>query len=277
VEGIVEMTLDATRNFRAKLTQERLFAWHASLFPTGRSDMRQLTVGAWRTKEAGPMQVVSGAYGREKVHFQAPDAGRVPGEMAEFLDWFNSPGAIDPVLVAGKAHFWFVTIHPFEDGNGRIARAIADLTLARADGTEQRFYSMSTQIEAQRKEYYRVLEAMQRGDGDITLWMQWFLECLGRAIDQAENALATVLFKAQTWRRINQRPVNDRQRLVINRLLDGFQGFLTTSKYARIAKCSTDTALRDIRELVQRGVLKQNAAGGRSTSYRLVDDRQGEA
>jgi Fic family protein len=191
--------------------------------------------------------------------------------MSRFMQWFNAPTAADPVLKAGIAHFWFVTVHPFEDGNGRIARAIADMALARADGTPDRFYSMSAQIEAERKEYYRELEAAQRGEQDITRWLDWFLGCLGRAIDGADASLGAVLHKAKLWQRINRRPVNDRQRLVINRLLNGFKGFLTTSKYAKLAKCSADTALRDIRELLERGILAQNAAGGRSTSYKLAD------
>jgi len=262
------------------------------------------------------MQVVSGAYGHERVHFEAPDAGRLGSEMARFLAWFNAPASIDPVLKAGVAHFRFVTIHPFEDGNGRIARAIADLALARADGTKDRFYSMSSRIEAERKDYYRELESAQRGDVDITRWLAWFLGCLDRALDGADQTLAAVLFKARLWQRINLHPVNDRQRLVINRLLsraegefptpgsqpgpayreraqrasrtvatgsgptgetgttqdrlDGFQGFLSTSKYAKLAKCSTDTALRDILELLKRGILVQNPGRGRSTSYRLA-------
>lgn len=271
VEGVVEMMLDATQNFEAPLTKERLFNWHAALFPTGRSGMGRITVGGWRPNEAGAMQVVSGPIGREKVHFGAPAAERLDSEMTALLGWFNAAPPLDPVLKAAVAHFWFVTIHPFEDGNGRIARAIADMALARADGTKERFYSMSAQIEVERKDYYRQLEAAQRGDLDITSWLTWFLGCLGRAIEGAEQVLASVLYKAKLWQRINRRPVNDRQRLVINRMLDGFQGFLTTSKYAKLAKCSPDTALRDIRELLERRVLVQNSGGGRSTSYRLAD------
>jgi Fic family protein len=271
VEGIVEMMLDATGNFEAKLTKERLFAWHASLFPTGRRGMSRIAVGAWRPKAAGPMQVVSGPLGGERVHFEAPEAERLDSEMDKFLEWFNTPVETDPVLKAGIAHFWFVTIHPFEDGNGRIARAIADMSLARADGTKDRFYSMSSQIAAERKDYYRNLELAQRGDGDITVWLLWFLECLGRAVDGAEAVLAVVLKKATTWQRINRQGVNERQRIVINRLLNGFEGFLTTSKYARLAKCSSDTALRDIQELLQRRILVQNPGRGRSTSYRLAE------
>jgi Fic family protein len=271
VEGVVEMTLDATQNFDAPLTNDRLFGWHASLFPTGRSGMSRITVGTWRPKEAGPMQVVSGPMGTEKVHFEAPEAERLESEMARFLEWLNSPLAIDPVLKAGIAHFWFVTIHPFEDGNGRIARAIGDMALSQADGTSDRFYSLSSQIEAERKEYYLQLEAAQRGGLDITRWLTWFLGCLDRAIGNAEKTLAAVLHKARLWRRINRRPVNNRQREVINRMLGEFEGFLTTSKYAKLAKCSQDTALRDIRELLERGIIVQNPGRGRSTSYRLAE------
>lgn len=271
VEGVVEMMLDATQRFEEPLSAERLFGWHAALFPTGRSGMRRITVGAWRPGEAGPMRVVSGPIGRERVHFEAPGADRLGSEMGAFLDWFNGSRGMDPVLKAGVAHFWFVTVHPFEDGNGRVARAIADMALARADGTRERFYSMSSQIEAERKEYYLRLESAQRGGLDITPWLGWFLGCLDRAIEGAGATLSGVLSKARLWQRVNQRPVNDRQRLVINRMLDGFRGFLTTSKYAKLAKCSTDTALRDIRELLERGVLVQNPGGGRSTSYRLAD------
>lgn len=271
VEGIVEMMLDATQKYEKPLTAERLFGWHAALFPTGRSGMWRITVGGWRTGEAGPMQVVSGPIGREKVHFEAPVAERLEREMDQFLAWFNAAPAIDPVLKAGMAHFWFETIHPFDDGNGRIGRAIADMALARADGTSQRFYSMSSQIEAERKQYYLRLESAQRGGLDITAWLEWFLACLGRAADSADISLASVLRKAALWDQVNRRPVNERQRLIINRLLDDFRGHLTTSKYAKLAKCSPDTALRDIRELLERGIIAQNPGGGRSTSYRLTE------
>ncbi len=271
VEGVVEMMLDATQHFESALSQARLFDWHASLFPTGRNAMGRLTVGAWRTGESGRMQVVSGPVGRERVHFEAPDADRLDAEMARFIDWFNTPASIDPVLKAGLAHFWFVTIHPFEDGNGRVARAIADMALARADGTKQRFYSMSSQIESERKDYYLQLESAQRASMDITDWLAWFLACLGRAIDSAGNPLASVLRKARLWQHINPRPVNDRQRLVINRMLGDFKGFLSTSKYTKLAGCSADTALRDVRELLGRGILVQNPGSGRSTSYRLAN------
>ncbi|WP_419903473.1 Fic family protein [Kiloniella sp.] len=272
VEGIVEMMLDATQQLSKPLTKGRLFDWHAALFPTGRSGMHKIIVGGWRTVEAGPMQVVSGPIGKEKVHFEAPAADRLEQEMEVFLKWFGNGDGIDPVIRAGIAHLWFVTIHPFEDGNGRIARAIGDMALARADGTPDRFYSLSSQIEAERKQYYDQLEAQQRSKPDITDWLSWFLDCLGRAISNAENTLGNVLFKAQLWDMINQKPVNDRQRLIINRMLeDDFEGFMNTSKYAKLAKCSNDTALRDIQELKERGIFIQNPGGGRSTSYRLQD------
>jgi Fic family protein len=270
VEGIVEMMLDATQQFTKPLTKKRMFNWHAALFPTGRSGMYRITVASWRTKDTDPMQVVSGPIGKEKVHFEAPSAARLKKEMREFLAWFDHGDDTDPVIKAGIAHLWFVTIHPFEDGNGRIARAIGDMALARADGTQNRFYSLSSQIEAERKQYYDELEKQQRATPDITDWLSWFLDCLGRAISNAEITLGNVLFKAQLWDIINQKPVNDRQRLIINRMLeDNFQGFMNTSKYAKLAKCSNDTALRDIRELKERGIFLQNLGGGRSTSYRL--------
>jgi Fic family protein len=272
VEGVVEMMLDATQKYAESLTAERLFSWHASLFPTGRSGMRRITVGAWRPANIGPMQVVSGPIGRERVHFEAPAADRLKREVSAFLKWFGAANGIDPVLKAGIAHFWFVTIHPFEDGNGRISRAIADMALARAEGMIERFYSMSTQIEAEKKQYYLNLERSQKGGVDITSWLEWFLGCLGRAVAGAENGLASVLRKAKTWEQINsQSPVNERQRKVINRLLDGFEGKLSTSKYAKLAQCSGDTALRDINILLDQGILVQVAGGGRNTSYRLVE------
>ena len=273
VDGIVDMMLDATQQWAQPLTRNRLFAWHAALFPTGRSGLHRITVGAWRTMDAEPMRVVSGAIGKEKVHFQAPQASRLEKEMQAFLAWFNNGDngdSIDPVLKAGIAHLWFVTVHPFEDGNGRIARAISDMALARADGTQNRFYSMSSQIEAERKTYYDQLEKQQRRSPDITDWLDWFLSCLGRAIASAQTALSHVLFKAHLWDTINQKPVNERQRHIINRMLDDdFEGYMNTSKYAKLAKCSGDTALRDIQELKTRGILIQNPSGGRSTSYRL--------
>jgi Fic family protein len=270
VEGIVEMMIDATRNFDRPLTRERLFDWHAALFPTGRTGMQRITVGAWRPASAGPMQVVSGPAGNERVHFEAPAADRLEAEMARFLGWFEEGTGIDPVLKAGIAHLWFVTIHPFEDGNGRVARAIADMALARADGMRERFYSMSAQIETERADYYAQLERQQRGSVDITGWLAWFLDCLGRATGSAEETLSAVLYKAEFWGIANREPVSDRQRLVLNRMLDpAFEGYMNTSKYAKLAKCSNDTALRDIGDLVDRGLLVKNPSGGRSTSYRL--------
>lgn len=272
VEGIVEMMLDATQHFSEPLTKERLFDWHAALFPTGRSGMLWITVGGWRTIDTGPMQVVSGPIGREKLHFEAPSADRLEREMQSFLSWFDNGHAIDPVLKAGIAHLWFVTIHPFEDGNGRIARAISDMALARADGMSDRFYSLSSQIESERKHYYSQLEKQQRGTPEITGWLEWFLDCLGRTIGNAETTLGHVLFKAKLWDTINIKPINDRQRLIINRMLEiDFKGYMNTSKYAKLAKCSNDTALRDIQALKERGIFVQNPGGGRSTSYRLVD------
>jgi Fic family protein len=271
VEGVVEMMLDGTRRFAEPLTAERLFRWHSSLFPTGHSGMQRIAAGAWRPAEAGAMQVVSGPVGRERVHFEAPEAHRLNEEMARFLEWFETTAGIDPVLKAGIAHFWFVTIHPFEDGNGRIARAIADMALARADGTADRFYSMSAQIETEPEDYYDHLERGQRGGLEITPWLEWFLGCLGRAIDKAQESLAGTLRKARMWEWINRSPVNERQRTVINRLLDGFEGKLSSSKYAKLVKCSADTALRDIKELLECRILVQDEAGGRSTSYHLVE------
>jgi len=275
VDGIVDMMLDATQSYSKQLTKARLFDWHAALFPTGRSGLHRITVGDWRTLPNDPMQVVSGPIGREKVHFEAPSADRLEKEMGVFLLWFESKDGVDPVLKAGIAHLWFVTIHPFEDGNGRIARAIADMALARADNLSDRFYSLSTQIEAERKNYYDQLEKQQRGTPDITAWLTWFLDCLGQAIFSAEESLKNVLFKAQLWEKMNQNSVNERQRLIVNRMLeDHFKGYMNTSKYAKLAKCSNDTAFRDIQDLKVRGILKQNPGGGRSTSYRLSEEEQ---
>ena len=270
VEGVVEMMLDATQNYQEPLTDERLFGWHASLFPTGRSGMHRITVGVWRHEKSGPMQVISGPVGRERIHYEAPGAGRVAEDMKAFLCWFNGEAAIDPVLKAGVAHLWFVTIHPFDDGNGRIARAIADMQLARSEQSPQRFYSMSAQIRQERKAYYEILEATQKGDLDITAWLTWFLACLSRAFDGAESILADVLRKARFWERHAGDPLNDRQRDMLNRLLDGFQGKLTSSKWAAIEKCSPDTALRDITDLLQRRILVKDEGGGRSTGYSLA-------
>ena len=272
VEGVVEMMLDATRHYDAPLTAERLFGWHAALFPTGRSGMSRITVGAWRDDKSGPMQVVSGAVGHERVHYEAPKAASLDEQMSEFLGWFNSDVEIDPVLKAGVAHLWFVTIHPFDDGNGRMARAIADMALARSEGSPQRFYSMSAQIRQERAAYYKMLEATQKADLEITPWLIWFLECLDRAFDGAEQVLAQVFRKAHFWERHADLSLNARQRDMLGRLLDGFEGKLTSSKYARIEKCSPDTALRDITQLIELGVLAKDEGGGRSTSYSLVDE-----
>jgi len=269
VEGIVEVLLDATRNHAAEWTVERLFAWHAALFPTGRSGLRPIVVGGWRTARSGDMQVISGAMGRETVHFEAPRHDRVPMEMQRFMGWLNTEAGMDPVLKSALAHFWFVTIHPFEDGNGRLARAIADGMLARSEGASQRFYSMSSQIQRERSEYYLVLESCQKGGLDVTEWLEWFLGCMERAMEASEDMLADVLRKARFWGRHAGATFNDRQRKVLNRVLDGFEGKLTTSKWAKLAKCSSDTALRDIGDLVARGILCKAAAGGRSTSYDL--------
>lgn len=270
VEGIVEMTLDATQRFEQPVSRERLFGWHAALFPAGRSGMRRIDVGTWRKDKAGLMQVVSGPPHRERVHFEAPAAKRLPAEMSTFLGWFNAESDTDPVLRAALAHFWLVTIHPFEDGNGRIARAIADMALAQAEGSPRRFYSMSAQIRRERNDYYAVLETEQKGDLDITPWMAWFLGCLDRAIASTEGLLASVLAKGRFWERHAGVPFNDRQRMMLNRLLDGFEGKLTSSKWATLAKVSQDTALRDIEGLMERGILEREAPGGRSTSYALA-------
>jgi Fic family protein len=275
VEGVVEMTLDATRQYDQPLTTTRLFGWQAALFPTGWSGMRKIKTGRWRDDSTGPMQVVSGPEHREKVHFEAPAAALVPGEMKTFLKWFNGDHTGDAVVKAALAHLWFVTIHPFEDGNGRIARAITDLALARSEGSPQRFYSMSAQIRQERNAYYDILERTQSGTldikptMDITAWMDWFLACLGRAIDGAQINLKAILSKARFWETFAAAPLNERQHKVVNRLLDGFEGQLTTSKYSKLTGCSHDTALRDILSLVERGILVRGEGGGRSTSYAL--------
>ena len=271
VEGVVEMMLDATQRFAVPLTTQRLFQWHAALFPTGRSGMVKIRVGKWRDDHRGPMQVVSGSFGKEKVHFQAPDAHRLKREMRLFLSWLNGKTALDAVVKAGVAHLWFVTLHPFEDGNGRIARAIADLQLARSEGSSQRFYSLSAQVSLERNAYYNILEATQRGGLDITAWLEWFLGCLGRAFGGAEILLEVVLRKARFWAAHREEQFNVRQRQLINRLLDGFEGKLTSSKWAALGKCSQDTASRDIDDLVRRNILVKNPAGGRSTSYTLCN------
>jgi Fic family protein len=270
VEGVVEMMLDATQGYDRPLTARRLFAWHASLFPAGHSGMSKIRVGAWRDDAKGPMQVVSGPIGKERVHYEAPAAERLRDEMKKFLDWFEKDNSTDLVLKSGVAHLWFVTIHPFDDGNGRIARAIADMVLARQEHSPQRFYSMSAQIRQERKAYYEILEATQKGDLDITAWLEWFLDCLGRAFERAETILATVLNKARFWERFAATEFNDRQRATVNQLLNGFEGKMTSSKWAKLAKCSQDTASRDIEDLIRKKVLVKDAAGGRSTSYSLA-------
>lgn len=271
VEGVVEMMLDATQNYAAPLTIERLLAWHASLFPTGRSGMTPILVGTWRDDKRGPMQVVSGPVGGERVHFEAPEARLLDNEMRTFVNWVDSDSGLDPLLKAGVAHLWFVTLHPFDDGNGRIARTVADMMLARSEDSAQRFYSMSAQIRRERGDYYEMLEKTQMGDLDITSWLDWFLKCLERALAGAETALAGVLTKVRFWDKHGNGSFNDRQRDMLNRLLNGFEGKLTTSKWAKLAKCSQDSALRDIDDLIRRGILMKEAAGGRSTSYVLAE------
>lgn len=268
-EGVVEMVLDATANRDASVSRERLFGWHAALFPTGYSGLVRITVGGWRDDASGPMQVVSGPVGRRRVHFEAPPAVHLETETSRFLDWINRASDEPPLIKAGLGHLWFVTLHPFDDGNGRIARAIGDLLLARADGSPQRFYSLSAQIQRERKAYYDILEHTQKGTLDVTAWLAWFLKTLHRAVDQAQHTLDAVLTKARFWQRFAGAPINARQIKLLNRLLDGFDGKLTSSKWAAIAKCSTDTALRDINELLVYGVLRKSGAGGRSTSYEL--------
>jgi Fic family protein len=272
VDGVVDMMLDATSNYAQPLTPERLFGWHAALFPTGRSGLHKITVGAWRNDSTGPMQVVSGPVGRQKVHYEAPAAARVGKEMERFLSWFQAPGDTDPLFIAGLAHLWFVTIHPFDDANGRIARAIADMALARSEGSPQRFYSMSAQIRRERNEYYSMLELTQKGDLDVTSWQEWFLSCLRRAIEGSGDSLNSVLTKARFWERFAQQPFNARQIKVLNALLNGFDGKLTTSKWAKLTNSSQDTAYRDILDLIERGALRKDLGGGRSTSYSLNSD-----
>ena len=280
VDGVVDMVLDATRGHNIPLTTERLFGWHAAMFPTGRSSLTKIRVGQWRDDAQGPMQVVSGPMHRQKVHYEAPPAVLLDAEMGNFLNWFNLDNfrvnkltvdsQDDPVVKAGLAHLWFVTVHPFEDGNGRIARAVGDMALARAEKSAQRFYSLSAQIQRERKEYYDRLEATQKGDLDCTTCLEWFLGCLLRAIQSADETLAQVLAKARFWQHWAGTPLNDRQIKLLNKLLDGFDGKLTSSKWAAIGKCSQDTALRDITELMGRGILKKSDASGRSTSYELM-------
>lgn len=269
VEGVVEMMLDATQNCFEPLNAERLFDWHAALFPTGRSGIYKITVADWRKDTSGPMQVVSGALGKEKVHFQAPDSDLIEEEMNRFIDWFNTQ-QMELVVKAAVAHLWFVTIHPFEDGNGRITRALTDMILAQSDKSNQRFYSMSAQIRMERKQYYEMLEKTQKGNLDITDWLVWFLNCLINALKSTDTILTRVFFKAEFWQKHLDTPINERQRKLLNKLMDGFDGKLTSSKWAKIAKCSKDSAVRDINDLIDKGILQKEAAGGRSTNYELV-------
>jgi Fic family protein len=290
VDGVVEMTLDATQHCDQPLTKERLISWHAALFPAGQSGMYNIITGQWRNAEKGPMQVVSGPLGRERVHFEAPDATLLETEMQQFIDWFNNSTGINPVIKAGIAHLWFVTIHPFDDGNGRIARVITDMQLARTDitgqrasglrstglrapglrATGQRYYSMSAQIRQHRNEYYDILEKTQRGDLDITDWLEWFLSCLGNALLVADKTMDSVLQRVEFWHKHTYTPLNERQRLMINKMQEDFFGKLTSSKWAQIAKCSQDTAGRDIQDLLSKNVLFKEDGGGRCTGYGLV-------
>lgn len=270
VEGIVEMMMDATQNCFKPLSDERLFDWHAALFPTGRSGMYKITVANWRQDNAGPMQVVSGALGKEKIHFQAPDSSEVGTQMDLFLEWFNQNQTIDPVLKAAVAHLWFVTVHPFDDGNGRITRAITDMVLAQSDNSSQRFYSFSAQVREQRKEYYQILEKTQKGSLDITEWILWFLNCLINSLNSSSILLETVLFKAEFWHKHKNDAFNERQIKMLNKILDGFDGKVTSSKWAKITKSSKDSAIRDINDLIKKEILQKEAAGGRSTNYELV-------
>jgi len=270
VDGVVQMMLDATQNFNDKLTSERLFNWHAALFPSGRSGMYPITVGNWRTDKKGPMQVVSGAFGKEKIHFQAPDSAKIPAEMALFLDWLNTNESLDSVIKAGVAHLWLLTIHPFDDGNGRIARAVTDLLMARSDASAQRFYSLSAQIRLERNAYYAILEKTQKGNLDLTDWLQWFLKTLIKALKSTDQVLKRVLFKADFWQKNSSLSLHERQKMMLNKLLDGFDGHLTSDKWAKISHCSKDTAIRDLNDLIQKNILKKDDIGGRSTRYLLI-------
>jgi len=273
VDGVVELMIDATQNFDHQLTAERLFSWHSALFPTGRSGIHKIIVGGWRNDSSGPMRVVSGPMGKEIVHFQAPDASVVAKEMDNFIDWFNN-SKVEPLLKAGIAHLWFVTIHPFEDGNGRIARTISEMLLARADGSRQRFYSMSARIQLERKEYYNILEETQKGDLDISNWLIWFSNCLLKSLTSADTILSKVLNKAYFWKKHSTLIFNKRQQTMLNLLMENFEGKLTTTKWAKITRCSQDTALRDIQDLINKGVLQKELSGGRSTSYGLIFSNQ---
>ncbi|MFV5693521.1 Fic family protein [Flavobacterium sp. LT1R49] len=270
VDEVVEMMLDATKKFNSALSKDRLFGWHNCLFPTGRSGMYKINIGQWRTDDNGPMQVVSGGFRREKIHSQAPDAIFLEKEMNQFLDWFSNEKTLDPVLKAGIAHLWFITLHPFDDGNGRIARAITDIQLCKADRSSKRFYSMSAQILLQRNEYYTILEQTQKGNLDITKWLHWFFENLLAALNATNSILEQVLSKASFLEKQNNASLNERQKLLLNKMLDGFEGKLTTTKWAKITKCSPDTALRDIQDLISKRILMKDDKGGRSTSYTII-------
>jgi Fic family protein len=270
VDGVVDMMIDATQNFNKPITIDRLFGWHSALFPSGRSGMYRIIVGNWRDDSTGPMQVVSGAMGKEKVNYQAPPAGDIKKEIKTFLSWFNKESGEDLLIKSALAHFWFVTIHPFEDGNGRIARALSDMLLTKSDGSPQRFYSMSSQIRVERKEYYNILEKTQKGFLDITQWLIWYLHCLENALNSSDIILSKVLYKHKFWTKHASEVLNNRQILLINKLLDDFTGVLTTSKWSKIAKCSQDTALRDIQDLLDKKILQKNPSGGRSTNYSLI-------
>ncbi|MES2543276.1 MAG: Fic family protein [Bacteroidota bacterium] len=270
IDGVVEMLLDATQKYNSPLNEKRLFGWHKSLFPLGSNSYYKISIGKWRTDEKGPMQVVSGGIGSEKIHFQAPEANQINSEIKTFFKWFNLENGIDPVLKAAVAHLWFITIHPFDDGNGRIARAITDLQLCKAEGSSKRFYSMSAQIRLKRKQYYTVLEQVQKGNLDITDWLKWFFETLLTSLNTTETSLESVLMKARFWDMYSKITFNERQKIMLNKILDGFEGNLTSSKWAKIAKCSPDSALRDIQDLISKNILEKNNAGGRSTSYILI-------
>jgi Fic family protein len=270
VDGVVEMMLDATQNYKKTLTTDRIFGWHSALFPSGRSGMYKIIVGKWRDDSTGPMQVVSGALGKEKVHFEALPAKEIRKEMKLFISWFNEDPNQDLIIKSAIAHLWFITIHPFEDGNGRIARALSEILLTRSDETSQRFYSMSSQIRVERKDYYNILEKTQKRTLDITEWLVWYLRCLGNALNSSDTILSKVLYKHKFWTKYSSETLNNRQILLINKLLDNFIGQLTTSKWAKIAKCSQDTALRDIQDLLNKNILQKNPSGGRSTNYNLL-------
>lgn len=273
IDGIVEMMLDATQRYDLPITKDRLFGWHSSLFPTGWSNMYKITVADWRKDTTGPMQVISGAMGKEKIHFEAPNSDRINSEIETLINWIELHNDIDPVLKSAIVHLWFITIHPFEDGNGRITRAITELLLARSDNSVKRFYSMSSQIRIERKQYYEILEKTQKGKSEITDWILWFLECLKNSFESTSELLSKILFKAEFWKINTKTILNERQQKMLNKLLDGFDGKLTTSKWGKICKCSQDTALRDIQDLIKKEILQKEKSGGRSTNYEIKSSR----